>query len=76
MDVMMRIVRATVAGGEAREAGATVAVSAREAELLQRLGKAVVVVADGETATVTPNGETATVTPDGETATAPKRKRS
>jgi|688.fasta_scaffold07358_9 hypothetical protein len=68
MDVMVVIVRGTVAGGVAREAGELVAVSAAEAALLLRMGKAVLPPA----AVVE---EEATAAPDGETATAPKRKR-
>ncbi|MCE7982537.1 MAG: hypothetical protein DYG89_15205 [Caldilinea sp. CFX5] len=67
MDVAVVIVRATVAGGQAVEPGATVTVSAREAELLCRLGKARPVVIEAETASAEPEAEAAVT---------PKRKRS
>lgn len=65
--VEIEILRATVAGGEAVEPGAKVLVSAQEAALLCRMGKAKPVVAEAETASAEPEAEAATT---------PKRKRS
>lgn len=62
------ITRGTIVGGEAVEPGAKVLVSAVEAALLLRMGKAVL----AEPAAVV---EDATAQPEGETATTPKRKR-
>lgn len=61
------ITRGTVVGGEAVEPGAKVLVSAVEAALLLRMGKAVL----SEPAVV----EDASAAPDGETATTPKKKK-
>lgn len=62
------ITRGTIVGGQAVEPGAKVLVSAAEAALLLRMGKATL----AEPAVVV---EEASAPPDGETATAPKRKR-
>lgn len=62
------ITRGTIAGGAAVEPGAKVLVSAVEAALLLRMGKAVL----SEPAVVV---EDASAAPDGETATTPKKKK-
>lgn len=58
-DVQIKIVRATIVKGEFADVGAEVSVDAQEATLLIRLGKAMLVSAEPETASAEPSGETA-----------------